>query len=203
MCSIFGSYDVDKINELRQLNSYRGSLSHSISFFDADGSLISQTKSRGPMDLITDKPVGAYILCHQQAPTTQESNSIHPAIWDDSMLWHNGIIKQQYLNKMIEQSGLDSTWDTFQLNYLLKDGYQGLHDVLGSFSCVRYRKGNLFMFRNAISPMFFNGADISSTRFDGSKETAANKVYCLNPGYKEWQVAGEFTNVETPFFYLD
>ena len=148
----------------------------------------------------------AYILCHQQAPTTQETNSIHPAFNGKSMLWHNGIIKDFYLKKMIAQSKIDNQWDTFQLNQLIEDyGFAGLRDVSGSFSCVRYdtEYNELQMFRNDISPMFVNEDTISSTEFEGSISTDPGSVYKLRFAVMGWDVTSKFRNIETPFFYLD
>ena len=113
MCSITGSKDLKKLKELIELNSYRGVHSHSITVFDPGGvvdtmfipfDILYQKKGLGPLifdnhDLSEYKD--AYYLVHQQAPTTESknSNAIHPAIHNDNMLWHNGIIKHKQVEK--------------------------------------------------------------------------------------------------------
>jgi hypothetical protein len=203
MCSIIGSYNSDKINFLGKLNASRGSLSHSIARFAATGGLLSIERGVGPLPFI--EPHNGYILCHQQAPTTQESNTIHPSEYHENLLWHNGIIKSKYLDVMIAQSQNPSTWDTHQLNILITtSGYSGLSDVSGSFSCAWYNNKQLHLFRNAISPMFINEeCDISSTRFDGSMSTKENVVYSLNFSNRKFESILEFTNCETPFFFSE
>lgn len=207
MCSIIGSADFNRLNKLKEINSHRGSLSHSIAIFDSDGSLLSLVQEAGPMADLSSAIDGVYAICHQQAPTTQELNTIHPANCSGNLLWHNGIVKAHYLRKMIDQTGDLSEWDTHQINTVLStNGFDALNPIEGSFTCIWYNseQKKLYMFRNAISPLFTNSTDISSVAFDDSAEILSGVVYEFN--FKEviWQQTNiKFNNVETPFFYFD
>jgi hypothetical protein len=143
-------------------------------------------------------------LFHQQAPTTQESNTIHPSQYHDSYLWHNGIVKTACIESLRKELGERDSWDTHLINVLLNThGLQSLSKVDGSFSCVWWLDRELMMFRNQISPMFYKGATISSVEFDGSKPTAPNTLYRLDVVLKQWDVINTFTNNELPFFFFE
>jgi hypothetical protein len=200
MCSIFGSFSASTVNELRVRNAHRGALSNSRAQFNADGTLITLRRDVGAMEDVTDH--SGFILCHQQAPTTAEKSTIHPSDYKGNLLWHNGIIKQHYLDKMIAVSPCLSKWDTHQLNIVLSDqGFSGLKPIVGSFACVWYSNGNLYMFRNAISPIFHKEATISSVPFDGSQSIEHNTVYRMDWQKKDWVVQETYDNVEVPFYF--
>lgn len=204
MCSIFGSYDKTIISELALLNASRGTLSHSIALFNEVGSLEQLIRATGPLLEIPDW--NGYILCHQQAPTTQELDTIHPSNYRDNLLWHNGIIKEGYLKMLIDSSRDTNEWDTHHLNRIISiEGLDGLSNIRGSFTCIRYdTTRTLSMFRNHISPMFIDGANISSVPFSSnSKPIDVNHEYIHDFTTKTWIKGREFINIETPFFYFD
>lgn len=207
MCSIIGSASVENLNTLKVLNEHRGALSHSIAMFSSSGALLSLQRNPGPMSEIVYVDGVTYTICHQQAPTTQESDTIHPSSYQGNLLWHNGIVKSHYLRTMIDSSGDPSQWDTHQINIALSEnGVNSLDSIEGSFTCVWYntRLQQLYMFRNAISPLFSDGSNISSVRFGGSKEIENGKFYSMNFKTGTWELTMiEFDNVETPFFYFD
>jgi hypothetical protein len=64
-----------------------------------------------------------------------------------------------------------------------------------------YSSGEMFVFRNEISPMFYdNDLNFSSTKFEGSKPLEPNKVFKLNLKYKQMTVVSFFSTLENPYF---
>ena len=54
MCAIVGSFQLDKLKELIKLNSYRGSHSYSISFYDIENRTLNNViKDFGELDVDT------------------------------------------------------------------------------------------------------------------------------------------------------
>lgn len=209
MCAIVGSFNRDKLIELIELNSYRGSHSYSFSSI-SNFKLYIHVQSLGRInyDDIVLQP-GHYGVVHVQAPTTEAktATNIHPArgrYSDDTFaLWHNGIIKANHVKKMQEQFGNDTSWDTELLLRAVRRSYDELSNVDGSFSCLYHDDSGTYLFRNDISPMFY-GTDlsISSTKFEGSIETESNKILYMNFDSKLLYTKGEFSTVENPYFFF-
>jgi glutamine phosphoribosylpyrophosphate amidotransferase len=184
MCAIFGSYDQDMFYELMRVNSYRGSYSYSISYYDGKKMSVVE-KDFGTMPEKDLEPNYFYIG-HVQAPTTdsKDATSIHPANDRGDYLWHNGIIKDYQVKKWQSDWKKEWVWDTKWLLYLLNSG--GLENVLseadGSFACLWYGKYNpsLYLFRNDNCPMFIDGHDFSSTKFDNSESIESGQFYTYN-----------------------
>ena len=109
MCSIFGSFSKDKLMELADLNKYRGQHSYSYSFLYNDGvngNSITVTKALGEIPLDDIKiPEGVYCIAHMQAPTTSNKTIefVHPAYKNGCWLWHNGIIKDQWIKSAMKE----------------------------------------------------------------------------------------------------
>lgn len=205
MCSIIGSYSQSKIEELANLNSYRGQHSHSIFVFDY-GVLRYRHKQLGALDLGMHSLPNGYIVVHQQAPTTdgKDINSVHPAEINDHLLWHNGIIKTGEINRLREELRDDSKWDTkLLLNHLIR--YENVNDIDGTFSCLWYNGKRLFLFRNEISPMFYdNDGNISSTKFNDSKSLEPNKIWLFEPSNSRFDRSiASFETVENPYYFVD
>jgi hypothetical protein len=217
MCSITASKDLDKLRELIELNSYRGTHSHSISAFSVGGiydtiyltnDLLYQRKGFGPLDL--DEHIeelnqchDAYFVAHQQAPTTEskDQKSIHPAEHNDYMLWHNGIIKEKTILKLQEELETDCSWDTMLLVKHIEK-YGRPNNVDGTFSCILYDGISLSIFRNEISPMFIDGQlNISSTKFKNSGRLAPNIMYQLHLDTNEIEIYDGFETVENPYYF--
>ena len=184
MCAIFGSYDVDKFYELAKLNSYRGSHSYSIAYYNGKNvSLLTQGFGEFP-EVDLDK--NYYYIGHVQAPTTdsKDCNSIHPANDMGDYLWHNGIIKDYQIKVWQNAWSKDWTWDTKWLLHLINAGdIEGtLSEADGSFACLWYGKYNpsIHLFRNDNCPMFINGHDFSSTKFDGAESIESGHFYSYN-----------------------
>jgi hypothetical protein len=60
------------------------------------------------------------------------------------------------------------------------------------------------MFRNEISPLFYNEqGDISSTKFENSISLDANKVLTFDPlSDNMFNVVAEFTTKENPYYFI-
>jgi asparagine synthetase B (glutamine-hydrolysing) len=212
MCSIIGSHNKGRIRELAELNAYRGQHSHSVYVFSKyTNQLLYNHKGLGPLNIDDhDLPEG-YIICHQQAPTTdnKDLSSVHPAQIGDELLWHNGIIKAHEIKRLQNYLESNISWDTkLLLQYLVNEDTEALHCIDGTFSCVWYDGFNLMLFRNDISPMFIDMyANISSTKFDGSKSVSPNKVWLFNntaPIINEMlELCSTFETVDNPYFGLD
>ena len=195
MCAIVGSSDKKILKELFKLNAYRGQLSYSLSGV-SDNRVINLIRGEGalPADLVDTFPEYSYYIGHIQAPTT-ESKSIHPAMADSNLLWHNGIVKQKELE--------DGTWDTeWLIQNLTHRGFEFLSDVDGTFACMASLNHKLYVFRNEISPLYIDDAfNISSTRFDGSHSLEPNTIFELDINKKLLSAVTHFETKENPYFF--
>lgn len=203
MCAIFGSYEEDEFFELAKLNSYRGSHSYSISYYDGKSiQLVDKGFGEMPKRSLDHR---YYIIGHVQAPTTEADSmdNIHPAVDRGDMLWHNGIIKEHVVNELRARYKISETWDTAIILYLLNTGQfpNILSELDGSFACLWYGKYNpsLRLFRNDNSPMFVHGSTISSTKFKNSKELESNIVYEYNNG--KWRETQYTFNTANTFYW--
>lgn len=207
MCSIIGSKSKERLQQLAELNEYRGTHSHSVAVFDENNDLAYIYRGFGKLVLsdhnFSDYP-GHYFIAHQQAPTTEAKGvqAIHPAYEDESLLWHNGIIKADDIARLQRLYETDEKWDT---KLLLRDYLDtgNLSQIDGTFACVLYSDYQLRIFRNEISPMFYNEqGDISSTKFEGSMSVPANKVLSFTPNEEVLlSQISEFTTKENPYFF--
>ena len=112
MCAIICSSNVDKLKELAELNEYRGALNYSLAMFKKESPLTYTNLWQGEGGFPEDTwdtlwPEGYYYVGHTQAPTTQ-SNNVQPSRFFNTLLWHNGIVKQKMLS--------DDQWDTHYLH---------------------------------------------------------------------------------------
>lgn len=207
MCAIFGSFNRDKFLELAQLNSYRGQHSYSITVYDpmirATRVLAKEQGEFSSSTLFTNFIDGMYIIGHIQAPTTDAKSNdyVHPSEIEDSKLWHNGIIKAQCVREMQESLSDNSPWDTELLHKWIRSN-KPIGEVDGTFSCLNYDKGALYLFRNEISPMFWDEQlNISSTRFLGSGKTPANTLVEIDFINRKLVKIGSFTTKENPYYF--
>lgn len=207
MCAIVGSFDKETLLKLIKLNSYRGSHSYSFSTIAPDGKLTVHVKNFGNInpDDITIEP-GHYAIVHVQAPTTEarSTSNIHPAQEQQSALWHNGIIKAIHVKKMQATFGNDTDWDTQLLLRAVSLFAGNLNDVDGSFSCLMVSNNQPYLFRNEISPMFYDkDMNISSTKFDSSNATPPNQVLHMDLTNHTLYNIFDFKTVENPYFFSD
>ena len=202
MCAIFGSFKLEKLKELYELNKYRGELAYSLAMFETKNNLIKNKilwGGRTPFpedtwELLKDKK--GYFVGHIQAPTT-DTTEIQPSMFEGTLLWHNGIIKQKELK--------EGEWDTRHLHKsYIKYGVDVLSDMDGSFACVYYNGNSIFAFRNEISPLYYDeDFNISSTQFEGSTPFNPNNVYQLNFFSKQLRSVGQFMTKENPYFITE
>jgi len=209
MCAIVGSFNTDTLKELVKLNSYRGQHSHSFSLYNPTSKIFIVTAQElGPIkESKINIPEGWYGIVHVQAPTTDNKSidSIHPATFTNDHLWHNGILKTNQIKKLHEKHSWLKDWDTLLLMHeIINDGWDALNDIDGTFSCLMHKGKQLFLFRNEISPMFYDSElNISSTRFEGSNPTDANKVLLMRLDSKLLDPVAEFRTVENPYYFGD
>ena len=204
MCSIIGSFSKAKIIELAGLNKYRGTFSHSISLYDPEERAIfyiQRTFGELNYDQI-EIPDNMYCIVHQQAPTGEDKSeaNIHPAETNEHLLWHNGILKDYTIERLNNRFGL-TKWDSqLLLQKMIADRLPD--DIDGSFSCLYYNplERGLFLFRNALAPMFIdNQMNISSTKFEGSKPTKSGVKYAFFPEAFVLQPLTYFETVNNPY----
>lgn len=203
MCGIFCSFDSDKILELHKLNSYRGS--HSYSFTRVGDNPI---RGLGNFDVSLVNRDG-YKICHVQAPTSwaRDELNIHPAALMGCKLWHNGIVKDFDVKRLQEKHGVDDPWDTMLiLRELMDDNWiENLSEINGSFACIFQKDDLIFVFRNEISPLFYDSElNISSVRFEGSSPLPPNRVFLLDlEGRALVDLGFKFSTKENPYYFGD
>tara|TARA_R110000772_G_scaffold2311_7_gene8005 strand:- start:3754 stop:4380 length:627 start_codon:yes stop_codon:yes gene_type:complete len=204
MCGIFASFNRETFLKLLKLNKARGCYSYSYSTYDVGGYLDVERKAFGEFDESLVTKDGVYHIGHVQAPTTADvgSDNIHPSIYKDSHLWHNGILKEDTIEQLKLLLHLPQTnWDTELLNRWFSQ-QSHLSNIDGTFSCLRYNSGYMFLFRNEISPMFMNEDwDLSSVKFEGAKPTRPNTVWLMDFNTHDLINVDNFTTKENPYYF--
>lgn len=210
MCGIFASFRKDRLLKLAEANSYRGAHSHSITRFDSIG-ISSVTKRLGAFNSEWVQEPG-FNLCHIQAPTTteQEVGNIHPADYRSCKLWHNGIIKTDAVRRLqIAHQSLEK-WDTLLLlQDIAEYEFTGLSKIDGSFACFYYNPcRGLYVFRNEISPLFYNlDGDFSSVKQMWMEPVPANTVFKVDIDFATKSVTltkvVDFTTFDNPYFFME
>lgn len=214
MCAIIASKDPKTIIDLVEVNSYRGSFSWSITGITKEYFVVSQEKGFGEFPVedfasLADSMVEElYWICHVQAPTNglkEIYGRIHPAEHTHEYLWHNGIIKDKWVEEALVRFESDDKFDTSLLLSQISSGdflAESLEDVDGSFACMYLKEGEyLKVFRNTASPLFCDGTNFSSVRFDEMEPIDANLIYDVDLDVFETQPEAVFTNINEPFFF--
>lgn len=203
MCSIVGSFKKDKLIELCKLNEHRGQHSHSVSYYDIVTGEISVQRASGPInyDYIRQRSL-VYMIVHMQAPTSEgAASNIHPAYHDGRFLWHNGILKQTYIQQLKESLNEVCSWDTFLMLKAITQDREYLNQLDGSLSCLLYDHEKLYLFRNEISPMFYDeNLNISSVSFHGSKPTPPNQLHHMDFNFSELFAVKNFMTKFNPYY---
>lgn len=208
MCAIVGSFDKDKLIELIDLNSKRGSFSYSFCVVDTNYNVLFSKKDFGLFDTsLLEHNYGSnmYYIAHIQAPTgglIQDVNRIHPAILGNQRLWHNGIIKDYYVKKMMLKYDSINEWDTL---FILAELEDNIADMDGTFSCLLLDDSkSLTLFRNADSPMFIDEfLNISSTKFKDSYSTQPYSFIDIDLKNKNNKITKEWTaKHSSPYFFI-
>ncbi len=199
MCAISASYSVEKLRELYKLNAYRGVISSSVSVYDYDRQLVDLLRHKGEFgpsfwDTLADTYKNHYFVCHSQAPTNDSTEpTIHPAEYagEDGTIrvYHNGIIKQESIDKWNAKLGTDYKWDTELLAHLMYRYGVGspdlyLSDTKGAFALITHVESDaprILICRNQIAPLFIDSdLNISSTKFDNSTSLTPDKLFMLD-----------------------
>lgn len=226
MCAIVGSRSREKLLELVELNSSRGSHSYSFSLYNIyTGDLRIVKKDFGAIDPnIVQVPINHYGIVHVQAPTTdsKDLSSVHPATslppyktftvdkniteeYYSDALWHNGILKPTTIEAIQKRFTRlkDVKWDTRLLLEVVNNSYLDLCEVDGTFSCLHYNDNRLVLFRNEISPMFFDSElNISSTKFEYSGATDPNTAWQMMFDSNQLRgIGGKFSTKENPYYF--
>ena len=203
MCSIIGSYDKDKFIELLTLNRYRGSFSYSLTLYSEQEICTFKDFDSFNIDLLDHAKPGDYLLGHCQAPTNglvRDFDRIHPYETINLRLLHNGIIKTESVSSINSKLNSEYKWDTQALGEFIKDDFNLLSDIEGSFACVCIKNKQLYVFRNAISPLYMDSnCNISSTKFSGATMIEHNTVFQLLN--REFIVVDSFNNQHNPYYF--
>lgn len=198
MCSIIGSYDPEQLKLLVELNQHRGNFSYSISMFDEDGITINKEFGDFDFDAVKVADPNDYILCHVQAPTgglVKDRDRIHPIRYDNSLLWHNGILTDAGIKYLQEATKSTETFDTYLLVKALElFGIDILSKVEGLFSCVwKNNENEFFVFRTKHGKLYVDDfLSISSERFANSRCINSDTVYRINWNQKKLEVTTHF-----------
>jgi len=192
------------------MNEHRGQVSHSLSLFDIVSGQIQVQRRVGKVDydeiMSIDKDPLTYIIVHMQAPTSGDLSPsiVHPAHFEGNYLWHNGILKQSYVDKLKQQLDEVCPWDTFLLLKSITASRDNLNYLDGSFACLLYSNEKLYAFRNEISPMFYDPyLNISSTKFLGSRSTEPNVLQHIDFNFGTLFNLKPFKTVENPYFFAE
>lgn len=216
MCSIFASFNIFIYNELSKRNSYRGrklsSGKYLSTIFEYDVNE-NEIKSRADKEL-DHKELGLlriasddyYYIGHCHAPTTSSKTALlnnHPSRIENSLLWHNGIIKSECISEMQRGLNIDDDWDTKLLHHWILEDYS-LGDVDGSFSCLFYDGTKFKLFRNEIAPMFIdNEFNLSSVKFEGARLTTSNIIFEIDLKNKYLHGISTFKTKNNPYYFID
>lgn len=212
MCGIVGSYSIDALIELFELNKNRGQHSWSLFEINIKERSVSGVRGKGAFDknLAGGLSIGDfYYIGHCQAPTNGKSfeTNTHPAQSGSGYLFHNGILKSQYVKILKHTLRSECNWDTkLLLEYLTvpenKILFERLSEVDGSFACVLLQQEkNPHIFRNATSPLYIDkNLNLSSNSFYGSEMLHAGKVFEMDLESRGLRLTTTFDNIDKPFF---
>lgn len=202
MCSIIGSFDQLRFEELWKLNSHRGSHSHSIGQYDPKSKMITVHRGSGAARVENLQLLpGHYGVGHCQAPTSEAAHqAIHPAEKNGAFLWHNGIIKSHRVKALQARLRSQEGWDTaLLLEALLQN--QSLSEIDGSFACFWYDQGSIKLFRNELCRLFINvrSFDVSSLPFSGGELVPPHVIWTLDFQSQRLIPGGTFSTKENPY----
>lgn len=218
MCGIFGSFDSQQFINLVIANQHRGTTSHSFMSITKWYDIYELIQHGGAFPFeILPKETGNFWLGHVQAPTggLHVEGRIHPAILNNFILYHNGIIKAPEVKRLMKEQNTTEEWDTkLLLNHIIVDGKfepERLNDIDGSFACVLLHIGRgLFIFTNDSAPLHidWNTLSISSVRVKSMnpkdadyKRIPTNTVYSLDLKEKEIREVVKFQNQNSPYYF--
>jgi hypothetical protein len=194
MCGISGSFGLNKLLELININNTRGTFSFSLMVFNTETKTV-EAIYKGFDDFRSDvinsfiklnRPE-FYYISHSQAPTstdiglTKNVNRIHPASNNNHFLYHNGIIKTNCIKELQRSLNSNEEWDTKLLLDSINSDYTKLESINGSFACVEI-KNTVNIFRNESSILYYDDdLNISSINHNSEmEELPPNTVFKLD-----------------------
>lgn len=170
-------------------------------------SAVEQNFGEFPLEIIDASKDGCYLIGHCQAPTgglIKDPNRIHPAKIKGDFLFHNGIIKQQDINRLQKEHETNEAWDSkLMLMEIQKIGLlQTLNTIDGSFACIFKDESKMRIFRSAAGTLFVdNELNISSTLFEGSNRIEKDVVFLIDFENKMLVKEQIFKSKSNPYFY--
>jgi glucosamine 6-phosphate synthetase-like amidotransferase/phosphosugar isomerase protein len=223
MCAITGAVSLNKAIEIYEKQIDRGSFSSSLSVilnFEELNYDICRLQAQ-QFGVFTQEDIEMfrainddkikYCIMHSQAPTSENSISknIHPcqSIEYNSLLWHNGIIKNIEIANWNKKLKTNFNWDTELLLHLIdENGFVVLSHIDGSFACVyltyTYKGIKLFCFRNEISPLYVDEEfNITSEPLKTSKLIDPGIVYEIDYINKQLKEYDRFETAQNPYFF--
>lgn len=209
MCGIFASFNLEKFKELIELNQSRGSFSYSFTMYNITTFETNIFKDFGLFDfnIFPKNDIESiYYIGHVQAPTgglIKDYNRIHPSILNSTYLYHNGILKDNIINKLKQEYKINNSWDTNLLHHILYNkNIELLNYVDGSFGCLFINNNIIRIFRNDLINLFVDEYfNISSQSFDNSVNINSNIIYNLNFKDQHYIVENYFKTFNNPYFF--
>lgn len=128
-------------------------------------------------------------VVHLQAPTSSVSKP-HPAWAPQTLVWHNGLLFHSSITRLRDVTECKSFWDTELIAAAVScgftsDAFATLGKIAGSFAVVAFHCGEMYAFRNAMSPLFRTpgGSTLSSVATgDVTESVPPGVVYTLVDG---------------------
>lgn len=209
MCSIIGSKNLGRLQELIEINKVRGVHSCSFSVLADMGFTVLPQRHLEP---ISEKLIPAftegqeYVIAHAQAPTTdaKDISAVHPAsVMDCVFVWHNGIIASQQMRRW-ERNPRD--WDTQAIadrifNTLPSINLDFIH---GSFALAFTVGSFLYVARNERCPMYVDKeCTISSMPFEGSEELPKDTIFQVDFKNEDFIPVKKFEPYKPLFYFGD
>lgn len=219
MCSIIGSFDLEKFLELVKLNQSRGTFSFSFAtLFINNGEILSVDliKQFGEFQenvLATQNsptPFTKYYIGHVQAPTgglLKEPGRIHPSVLQknrqNSYLWHNGILKENCITTLQTRNNRKSQWDTKLLHLeIWNHGLKSLSNIDGSFGCVLISLNRMYIFTSDIITLFIdNEFNLSSIPFTNSRRIDPNFIHMMDFNEQKLIASRKFQSLSSPYYF--
>jgi hypothetical protein len=179
MCSIICSYKKDVLENLIDINQFRGNFSFSYTEIGKHPEI--QVKGWGDFEKDIIRNNDLYKITHVQAPTggiAKDFSRIHPTIIEDTMLWHNGILTPRGITYCQKKLNTSEGFDTLLLHrMILEHGFESLSEIEGLFSCVYFNK-EVYMFRTKHGKLYIDDdKNISSEEFKDSRCIYADRIY--------------------------
>ncbi len=167
MCGILVTRSISSVKKYHDSLVERGTVAWSLASIDLSNlayintPYILKSNKNDKLDLTKELEAivefdGLIYVLHVQSPTSITHNT-HPAENSGRYLWHNGMID----SAAAERLNVRDIWDT---QYLLDEivpltpdfSADKLNAFEGSFACVYYSGLAVYLFRNRISPFFYN-----------------------------------------------